>query len=49
MVKIAIAATLILGGLVIMGKARGPSALLGFIALLIGIIGAVSLYLDSGG
>ncbi len=48
MVKIAVATILILGGLVIMGKARGPSALLGFVTLIVGIVGAVALYMDYG-
>ncbi len=48
MVKIAVAAVLILGGLVIMGKARGPAALLGLVTLIVGIVGAGALYMGSG-
>lgn len=43
MVKIAVAALLLLVGLIVMGKARGPASLMGFVLFIAGIIGAVSL------
>ena len=45
MTKIIVASILVIGGLVVMGKARGPASLLGFVMLIAGIVGGVSLYL----
>jgi len=43
--KIIVASILVIGGLAVMRYARGPATIFGFVMLLAGIVGGVSLYL----